>query len=393
MGEQARQPLAGVRVLDLTRVLAGPLCTMLLGDLGAEVIKVERPGQGDDTRGWGPPFDERGESAYFLSVNRNKLSLTADLDAPGDRAIVEDLIAGATVVVDNFRPGTLERRGMDPVLLLERHPRLVWCTITGFGSDSARPGYDFVAQAEQGWMAITGEPDGEPQKAGVALADVIAGKDAAVAILAAVLAGALRPESRSVKERRLVVSLAASASAALVNAAQNALVTGSDARRWGNAHPNLVPYQYFQTAHGGLVLAVGSDAQWVACARALGLTALAEEPRFRTNAGRVRERETLVRLLAMRLREAPASSWRSRLDEVGVPCAEVRGVLEVVREAGGSALHGMPPSVPGGSVRLPPPRLDEHGALVRARGWAAFHALQTPAPFQMASYPAAPEAP
>ncbi|HEU5041258.1 MAG TPA: CoA transferase, partial [Gemmatimonadales bacterium] len=229
-------------MLDLTRVLAGPLCTMMLGDLGADVLKVERPGEGDETRGWGPPFDAGGRSAYFLAVNRNKLSLAADLDVEDDRLLLHRLLAGADVVVDNFRAGTLERRGLDPDRLLAVHPRLVWCTLTGFGAGSTRPGYDFVVQAESGWMAITGEPDGPPMKIGVALADVVAGKDAAVAILAALLARDRLPAER---DRRLIVSLVHSATAALVNVAQNALVTGDEPRRWGNAHPNLVPYQLF----------------------------------------------------------------------------------------------------------------------------------------------------
>ena len=177
--------LTGVRVLDLTRVLAGPLCTMLLGDLGADVIKIERPDTGDDSRSWGPPFDQSGQSAYFLSVNRNKWSVAADLDTVDGQALVRDLVAGADVVVENFRPHMLERRNLGTHELLAQHPRLVWCTISGFGSESARIAYDFVVQAEQGWMAITGEPDGTPSKIGVALADVVAGKDAAVAVLAA----------------------------------------------------------------------------------------------------------------------------------------------------------------------------------------------------------------
>ena len=187
-------------MLDLTRVLAGPLCTMMLGDLGADVLKVERPGEGDETRGWGPPFDADGRSAYFLSVNRNKLSLAADLDAEDDRLLLHRLVAGADVVVDNFRPGTLERRGFDPLRLLAVHSRLVWCTLTGFGPERSRPGYDFVVQAESGWMAITGPPDGPPMKIGVALADVIAGKDAAVGVLAAL--GERAPESGAVPDLR-----------------------------------------------------------------------------------------------------------------------------------------------------------------------------------------------
>jgi crotonobetainyl-CoA:carnitine CoA-transferase CaiB-like acyl-CoA transferase len=205
-------------------VLAGPLATMILADLGADVIKVEHPGGGDETRGWGPPFDERGESAYFLSINRGKRSIALDLDSPADRAVLESLIAGADVLVENFRPGTLERRGLGAKVQLERHARLLWCTITGFGLESRRPGYDFVVQAESGWMSITGPADGAPSKVGVALADVMAGKDAAIAILAA-LAGGRRGG------RHLAVSLLHSATSSLVNVAQNALVSGKDAAR------------------------------------------------------------------------------------------------------------------------------------------------------------------
>ena len=366
--------LTGVRVLDFTRVLAGPLCTMTLGDLGADVLKVERPGTGDETRGWGPPFDPDGESAYFLSVNRNKRSLAADLDDPDDQRLLADLVAGADVVVDNFRPGTLERRGLAPGRLLDAHPRLVWCTITGFGSASDRPGYDFVVQAERGWMAITGETDGAPMKVGVALADVVAGKDAAIALLGALLrVGRPGPPLPAV-ERRLSVSLARSAAAALVNVAQNALVSGADARRWGNAHPNLVPYQLFRAADRDLAIAVGSDAQWLACARALDLPALAADERYRTNAGRVTARAELVPALAARLLERPAADWLARLGAAGVPVGIVRTVLETIAEEGGSAVSGMPPSAPPGAVRRRPPRLDEHGAAVRAAGWAAFEA-------------------
>src|SRR5687768_9088931 len=235
---QGQNMLSGVRVLDLTRVLAGPLCTMMLGDLGADVLKVERPGGGDETRGWGPPFDDRGESGYFISVNRNKKSLIADLNRPGDIDLLRFLAAEARVVVDNFRPGTLERRGLDPSELLDRHPRLIWCTITGFGPDSPRPGYDFVVQAERGWMSISGVPEGEPMKVGVALADVIAGKDATIAVLAALAARQRSRDPLPVATRRLFVSLAHSATAALVNVAQNSLVSGQEASRWGNAHPN-----------------------------------------------------------------------------------------------------------------------------------------------------------
>jgi crotonobetainyl-CoA:carnitine CoA-transferase CaiB-like acyl-CoA transferase len=358
--------LSDVKVLDFTRVLAGPLCTMMLGDLGADVIKVERPHSGDETRGWGPPFDERGESAYYLSVNRNKLSLAADLDASSDRELLHALIAEADVVVDNFLPGTLERRQIDPAALLHANPRLIWCTITGFGPGGTRPGYDFVVQAEAGWMAITGEPEGDPMKVGVALADVIAGKDAVVAILAALVSRA-----RTGEGRRLFVSLADSARAALVNVAQNALVSGHGARRWGNAHANLVPYQLFRTADRALVIAVGSDAQWRACARALGLDALAEDATLATNAGRLAQRDRVISEFSQRLRALPAATWQERLGHAGVPTGIVKEVLEVLAESAASPLSGMPASV-GGGVRFPPPRLDEQGGLIRHRGWRVF---------------------
>ena len=358
--------LTGVRVLDLTRVLAGPLCTMMLGDLGADVIKVERPDGGDETRGWGPPFDARGESGYFLSINRNKKSLVADLNAPADIELLHSLAEGARVVVDNFRPGTLERRGLHPGDLLSRHPRLIWCTITGFGPESPRPGYDFVVQAERGWMSITGDPGGPPMKVGVALADVLAGKDAAIAILAALAADRL-----SADRRRIFISLADSAGAALINVAQNVLLTGADAKRYGNAHPNLVPYQAFDAADRPIVVAVGSDPQWVACARALDLPELADEPALATNAGRLAARDRIARRLGVRLRERPAAAWMERLSAAGVPAGLVLTVKEAIGEMGGSALHGMPPSIPG-SVRLPPPMFGEHDAELRAAGWNAF---------------------
>ncbi|MGH9886135.1 MAG: CaiB/BaiF CoA transferase family protein, partial [bacterium] len=264
--------LDGIKVLDLTRVLAGPLSTMILGDLGANVIKVERPGQGDETRTWGPPFDAHGRSAYYLSINRNKLSVAADFERPADRALIESLVAAADVVVDNFREGTLERRGISPDEWCTRRPELVWCTITGFGRGIDRPGYDFVAQAESGWMALTGEPAGEPVKSALPLADIVAGKDAAISILSALV-----QRFTSGRGARVIISLADSARAALVNVAQNALFTGKEPVRWGNAHVNLVPYQLFPTADRPIVIAVGSDAQWRASARALDLSALADD--------------------------------------------------------------------------------------------------------------------
>jgi glutaryl-CoA transferase len=360
--------LNGIRVLDLTRVLAGPLCTMMLGDLGADVIKVERPGAGDDTRGWGPPFDERGQSAYFLSVNRNKLSIALDIEDPRDRELIASLALEADVVVDNFRRGTLERRGLNADELLKRNPTLVWCTITGFGNESARPGYDFVTQAEAGWMAITGEPEGAPMKVGVALADVIAGKDAVAAILAALVSRA-----RSGRGQRLFISLMDSARAALVNVAQNVLVSGMDAKRWGNAHPNLVPYQLFETADRPLVIAVGNDGQWVSCARALDLGELADDEKLATNAGRLAQRQQIIKEFSSKLRTATAAEWQERLGRAGVPTGIVKSVREVTLEADASPVSGMPASVGGvGGVRFPPPRLDEHGGVIRHSGWRVF---------------------
>jgi crotonobetainyl-CoA:carnitine CoA-transferase CaiB-like acyl-CoA transferase len=343
---------------------------MILGDLGADVIKVERPDTGDDTRGWGPPFDSTGQSAYFLSVNRNKLSAAIDLRSNDGAALIRHLASEADVVVDNFPRGSLERLGLSAPRLLAAHPHLIWCTITGFGAESDRPGYDFVVQAESGWMAITGAPDGEPMKVGVALADVIAGKDAAIAILAALAA---RHRGTDAGSRHLVLSLAHSAVAALVNVAQNALVSGHDASRWGNAHPNLVPYQLFDALDRPFVIAVGSDAQFIACARSLGLEALASDDRYRTNAGRLAHRDAVVGAIRERVRTQDAAVWLSALDAAGVPCGVVKPVLEALREVDASPVTGVAPMAPG-AVRRPPPLLDEHGPLVRSRGWAAFQA-------------------
>lgn len=356
--------LSDFKVLDLSRVLAGPICTMTLGDLGAQVIKVERPGTGDETRGWGPPFDERGESAYYLSVNRNKKSIALDLDDGGDRSVLNELISGADVVVENFRLGMLARHDVDVAELLRANPELVWCTITGFGATSERAGYDLVVQAESGWMSITGEQSGSPMKAGVALADILAGKDATIAILAALA-------SRHKAGRHIHISLASSATAALINVAQNALVTGVDAKRWGNQHPNLVPYQLFDAADKPFVIAVGTDAQWAACARALDLGALTADGSTATNALRLAAREKIVAAIAARVKLHPASEWVTKLDAVAVPCGVVNSVLDALRGVSASPLTGIAPSVPG-SVRLPPPRLDEHGNAIRQSGWHVF---------------------
>jgi crotonobetainyl-CoA:carnitine CoA-transferase CaiB-like acyl-CoA transferase len=369
--------LQGIRILDLSRVLAGPLASMTLGDLGADVIKVERPVIGDETRAWGPPFDERGEAAYYLSINRNKLGVALDLDLPADRDTLGALIRGADVVLDNYRPGTLERKGLDPAGFLDQLPELIWCTVTGFGPESDRPGYDYVIQAESGWMSITGEPTGVPTKTGVALADVTAGKDATISILAALLARGRSSAPRAPSERRLFVSLRDSALAALVNVAQNVLVSGTEAARWGNGHPTLVPYQLFQAADRFLVLAVGNDGQWRGCCRALGLDELGADEELATNRGRLSHRDRIVTLLSARLLTRPASEWIAVLDAAGVPCGVVKGVKEALGDVAASPVTGVPPAVHG-TVRRPPPRLDEHGALVRRVGWEAFDQLRDP---------------
>lgn len=342
---------------------------MMLGDFGAHVIKVERPGVGDESRGWGPPFDSRGESAYYLSCNRNKLGIALDLQEATDRTLLTELIRSADVVLDNYKRGTLERHALVPEEFLAEQPSLVWCTLTGFGPDSPRLGYDFVVQGEAGWMSITGEPNGAPMKTGVAFADVIAGKDAAVAILAALLA--VRRGPVAVEGRRLFVSLFHSATAALVNVAQNTLVSGSPPRRWGNAHANLVPYQLFDTADRPIVIAVGNDQQWRACCAALGAHDLAAAPDLASNAGRLAHRDRVVAALAGVLAVTAASDAIAALDARGVPCGVVRSVPEALADVSHSPTTGISPRPPAG-VRLPPPRLDEHGGLIRTHRWDAF---------------------
>ncbi len=338
---------------------------MMLGDLGADVIKVERPVLGDETRGWGPPFDARGEAAYFLSVNRNKRSLVADLDDPADCELIRDLIDGADVVVENFLPGALGRRGLDPTDLLRRRDRLIWCTIQGYPDDPGRPGYDFAVQAESGWMSVTGEPGGAPVKTAVALVDVLTGKDAAIAILAALTGGRDGPAS----ERHLVVSLFGTAVAALVNVAQNSLVSGAEPRRWGNAHANLVPYQVFEAADRPFVIAVGNDGQWPALCDVLGGDGLRQSS-WATNAGRVSDRDACVAALQEALKRRPAGEWIPLLQRAGVPVGKIRAVSEVLGDVAASPVTGVPSSV-GGGVRLPPPLLGEHSPDIRELGWGS----------------------
>jgi crotonobetainyl-CoA:carnitine CoA-transferase CaiB-like acyl-CoA transferase len=304
-------------------------------------------------------------------TNRSKISMAADLRDANARKRILSLADEAHVVVDNFLPGTLEKFGFDISDVLRRNPKAIWCTITGFGADSRRPGYDYVIQAESGWMAITGEASGAPMRAGVALADILTGKDAAIAIL-----GALVAISRGEKaERRIVVSLADSARAALINVAQNSLVSGDDARRWGNAHPNLVPYQLFSARDRPLVIAVGNDEQWLACVRVLGLGALHGDADLATNRGRLSRRAEIIAAFDRVLPQRSAADWVRDLDAARVPCGVVKSVLEVIEDTkGASPLMGMPSAV-GGVARFPPPRLDEQGDLVRRMGWRAFQLL------------------
>jgi crotonobetainyl-CoA:carnitine CoA-transferase CaiB-like acyl-CoA transferase len=369
-------PLSGIRVLDLSRVLAGPICSMMLGDLGANVIKVERPGTGDDTRGWGPPFAPDGQSAYFLSVNRNKLSLEADFADPADQALLRALIADADIVIDNFLPGVLSKYRLDAGALLSELPKLIWCTVSGFGLNNPRPGYDFVVQAESGWMAITGEPEGDPMKVGVAMVDVTTGKDATIGILAALAArerAGATPLPAS--QRRVDVTLQSSAIAALVNVTQNVLVSGNDAKRWGNAHANLVPYQLFRAADRPFVLAVGTDAQWPLAAKAMGLDDLAADTALATNAGRLARREQVVTRIAEQAINEPAARWIERLSAVGVPCGLVRTVQEALNDAAVDCREASRVGVPplwNGAIRYLPPSRGEQSVSVREHHWRVF---------------------
>jgi crotonobetainyl-CoA:carnitine CoA-transferase CaiB-like acyl-CoA transferase len=325
-GSLQQRPLDGVRVIDLSRVLAGPYCTMVLADLGAEVIKVERPGSGDETRSWGPPF-AGGEAAYYLSVNRGKRSCAIDLSQEEGRALALELCAGADAVIENFRVGGADRLGVGYEQVRERNPAVVYCSITGFGSrrePPGRPGYDFVAQAESGLMSITGPAEGPPFKAGVALVDVLAGLHAAVAVAAGIRAGT---------GARIEVPLLDAGLAGLVNVAQNALVTGRAPQRHGNAHPNIVPYQDFETASGRIAVAAANDGLFGAMCRVLDREELAGDERFATNPARVENRAELIPLLAERLRERPAEDWVEALETAGVPVGKVRSVPEALASA------------------------------------------------------------
>jgi crotonobetainyl-CoA:carnitine CoA-transferase CaiB-like acyl-CoA transferase len=327
-------PLAGMRVLDFTRILSGPYATMLLADLGAEVIKVERPGAGDDTRAWGPPF-RGGISTYFSAVNRGKRSVAIDLSSEEGRRIALDLCAEADVVIENFKTGGAARLGLDYESVAQRNPKVVYCSITGFGSKrepAGRPGYDFVAQAESGLMSITGPADGEPMKVGVAVVDVLTGLHAAVGILAAV---------RSGEGERIEVSLLDSGLASLVNVVSSVLVSGEEPRRHGNAHPSIVPYETFHAADAMIAIAAPNDGLYRRLCEVLGAPELADDERFATNSDRVVNREVLIPLIEERLATRSADDWLAGLDEAGVPSGKIRSVPEALAAA---AEAGMPAS-------------------------------------------------
>jgi crotonobetainyl-CoA:carnitine CoA-transferase CaiB-like acyl-CoA transferase len=319
------QALENLRIVDFSRVLAGPLATMVLADLGASVTKVERPLTGDDTRAWGPPYDANGVATYFQSVNRNKHSIALDLSDERDVERAKELVSAADVLVENFRPGLMDGIGLGYEALHDERPALVYCSITGFGTATpeaaALPGYDLLVQALGGLMSITGAADGEPQKVGVALVDVICGLFASVGILAA-----LRHRERTGEGQRVDVDLLSCLLAALVNQGSAYTVAGEVAQRMGNAHPSVAPYDLFATADADLVLAVGTDGQFRALTEALGCPELAEDERFVTNSARVANREALRERLERSLRAEPAAYWVRTLTTVRVPTGEVNDI-------------------------------------------------------------------
>jgi crotonobetainyl-CoA:carnitine CoA-transferase CaiB-like acyl-CoA transferase len=335
-------------VLDFSRVLAGPFATMMLADLGASVIKVERPGVGDETRSWGPPYDDRGEATYFQAVNRNKRSIVLDLKDPSDQAQARALAERADVLVENFRPGLLDALGLGYDELRAANPGLVYCSITGFGrrAGAELPGYDLLVQALGGLMSITGAANAEPQKVGVALVDILAGLFATTGILAA-----LRHRDRSGDGQRVELNLLSALLGGLVNQASAYTIAGVVPARMGNAHPSISPYELYASADGHLVLAVGNDRQFAALCEALGAPELARDARFDTNPRRVEHRQALREQLERRLRARPADEWAQELRRVRVPAGMVNDigqavalasklglepVVEIAREAGGN---------------------------------------------------------
>ena len=383
MSERQDGPLAGVKVLDLTRVLAGPYCTMFLGDLGAEVVKIEQPDVGDDTRAWGPPF-VGGESAYFLCINRNKKSVTLDLKSNQAVGLLRRLAEGADVLVENFRPGTMERLGLGERELRAANPRLIYASLSGFGADGPMkdwPGYDLIIQAWGGLMSVTGMPDGEPTKVGVAIVDIVAGLMLGKAILAALFA-----RERTGVGQKLETSLLEAEVACLINAGSNYLVGGVVPGRWGNAHPNIVPYQSFKSRDGYLVIGVASEGIWRRLCQAIGMPGLADDPRFARNPQRVEHRGELIDILTEIFLQRDTAAWMTLLIDAGVPCAPVQTIDQVflapqviAREmvvevphptAGTIRMAGLPVKFSGtpASIRLAPPLLGQHTAEV-LRSW------------------------
>jgi crotonobetainyl-CoA:carnitine CoA-transferase CaiB-like acyl-CoA transferase len=367
-----------ILVADFSRVLAGPLATMTLGDLGAEVIKVESPA-GDETRTWKPPQAEDETATYFLAVNRNKRSIALDLADPADRGLALELAARADVLVDNFKPGGLERLGLEPEALRERNPGLVHCSITGFGAGpgGSLPGYDPLVQAVSGLMSITGPAAGEASKVGVAVVDVIAGLGAAVAILAA-----LRARERDGTGQRIEIDLLSSALAALANQASGYLNAGAVPQRLGNTHPSIEPFATYAAADGPLMICAGNDAQFAALAEGLGLPEAAADPRFASNPQRVANRAALRELIEGRLASAGVVEWVERLRAAGVPAGpvnDVAGAFDLARSLGldsvdeheGVSTVASPLGLRGtpATTRRPPPSLDQHGAEIRT--WLA----------------------
>ncbi len=368
--------LDGVRVVDLTRILAGPYCTMLLGDLGADVIKVEVPGRGDDTRQWGPPFTAGGESAYFLAANRNKRSLTLNLKSERGRLILKKLIRQADVLIENFRMGTLEKWGLDYEQLIELKPDLIYCTVTGYGYTGPyrdRPGYDFIVQALGGFMSVTGPEDGEPFRAGIAIADLASGIYACNAVLASLYA-----RERTGAGQRIDISLLDCQVALMSYVASNYLVSGDPPRRFGNAHPNIVPYQVFEAADGYFAFAAGNDNQWEKFCRSVDREAWLADERFATNPTRLENRSELVRLLNELFSTRSVEHWIQLCESVGLPAGPINTmdavlsdpqvlarelVVDVPHPTEGSVpLLRSPLNIPTApsEVRYPPPTLGQH---------------------------------
>lgn len=367
--------LNGVVVLDLTRVLAGPLCTMMLGDLGAEIIKVERPGRGDDTRSWGPPFLGT-ESAYYLGVNRNKRSLSLDLASEEGLDVLRRLVTEVDVVIDNFKIGTLERWGLDDDWFASQAPDVVRCTISGYGSSGPKagaPGYDFILQAETGLMSITGEPDGPSMKLGVAIVDICTGMLATISVLSA-----LRARDTTGLGQRTEVTLHDTGLLMLANVASNHLISGDDAGRYGNGHPNIVPYRTFEASDGEIAISVGNDQQFERLAGLLGHPEWGSDPRFARNRDRVGHRESIDAMIQDVVREKTRSEWIELLDEAGIPSGPINTVAEALDSpqtrgrgmvteiehpvVGMMRMLGIPIRQEGtpGTIRRHPPMLGEH---------------------------------